>query len=103
MVLDAVVRHLESLVVEREGGGRSDDDGDTAQTLVMKIWERDDGLWRAEEGHTRLTAKTDFYYVNNKLVDSTYPGWIQSEFDTLMGLFNRVGLRTNVCKTMGIV
>ena len=89
--------------VEREGWGSSYDDYETVQTAGRTIRDQDDGRWRAEEGHTRLTAKTDFYYVNNKLVDSTYPGWIQSEFDTLMGLFNRVGLRTNVCKTMGIV
>ena len=98
-----MVRHRESLVAEQEGGDSRSDKGDVAQMAGRTIRDQDDGRWRAEEGHTRLTAKTDFYYVNNKLVDSTYPGWIQSEFDTLMGLFNRVGLRTNVCKTMGIV
>ena len=37
------------------------------------------------------------------MVASTDPGWLQSEFDTLTGLFDPVGLRTNVCKTVGIV
>ena len=36
------------------------------------------------------------------LVDSTDPGWIQSESDTLTGLFDRVGLRTNIRKTVGM-
>ena len=73
------------------------------QTAGRKIQNQYDGRWRAEEGHTSLTAKTDFYYVNDKLVAPTYPGWIQSEFDMPMGLFDRVGLCTNVCKNVRIV
>ena len=34
---------------------------------------------------------------------STNPWWIQYAFDTLMGIFDRVGLWTNVRKTMGMV
>ena len=37
------------------------------------------------------------------MVESTDPGWIQLEFDTLTGIFDRVGLRTNVRKTVGMV
>ena len=37
------------------------------------------------------------------LVASTDPGWLQSEFDTLMGLFDRLGLRTNFRKTVEVV
>ena len=29
------------------------------------------------------------------------PGWFQLAFDFLTGLFDRVGLRKNVCKTVG--
>ena len=37
------------------------------------------------------------------MVVSTYPGWLQSAFDTLMGIFDWVGLRTNVRKTVEMV
>ena len=37
------------------------------------------------------------------MVASTDPGWIQSSFDTLTGLFEQVGLRTNVRNTVGMV
>ena len=33
---------------------------------------------------------------------STDLGWLQSVFDMLMGLFDRVGLQKNVCKTVGM-
>ena len=37
------------------------------------------------------------------MVASTDPVWIQSALDLLTGMFDRVGLRTNVCKTVGMV
>ena len=37
------------------------------------------------------------------MVASTNPVWLQNEFDTLTGIFDRVGLRTNVRKTVGMV
>ena len=37
------------------------------------------------------------------MVDSTNPGWIQTAFDTLIGLFDQVGLKKNVKKSMGVV
>ena len=48
-------------------------------------------------------VKVDFFYADKGLVDSTDPGWLQSAFDTLTGIFDRVGLRTNVLKTVGMV
>ena len=48
-------------------------------------------------------VKADFFYADNGLVASTYPGWLQSEFDTLMVLFERVGLRKNTRKTVRMV
>ena len=47
--------------------------------------------------------KVAFFYANDGMVASTYPGWIQSAFDMLTGLFDRVGLRMNVRKTVGVV
>ena len=103
MVVDAVVRHWESLVAEREGGGSSNEDGDAAQTAGRKIRERDDRRQWAEEGHARLTVKAAFFYVDNGLVASTNLGWFQSAFDTMTELFNWVGLWENVHKTVGVV
>ena len=37
------------------------------------------------------------------MVASTNLGWIQTEFDMLTGLFDRVGLKKNVKKTVGMV
>ena len=36
-------------------------------------------------------------------MDSINPGWIQSTFDMLTGLFDRVGMCKNICRTMGMV
>ena len=37
------------------------------------------------------------------MVASSDPGWLQGAFNTLVGLFDRVGLRTNFGKTVGMV
>ena len=34
---------------------------------------------------------------------SSEPGWLQGAVSTLVGLFDRVGLRTNVRNTVGMV
>ena len=81
----------------------SDEDGDAAHTVGRKIWEQDDGKRRADEGHARLTVKAAFFYADSGLVASIDPGWLQSRFDTLTGIFDRVGLQTNVRKTVGMV
>ena len=47
--------------------------------------------------------KAAFLYADDGLVAPTDLGWLQSAFDTLTGLFDRVGLRKNVRKTVGIV
>ena len=44
-----------------------------------------------------------FFYVYNGMVASTNPGWLHTAFDTLTGLFNQVGLKTNVKKIIGVV
>ena len=37
------------------------------------------------------------------MVASSDPGWLQEKFNALVGLFDRVGLHTNVGKTVGMV
>ena len=44
-----------------------------------------------------------FFYVDNRMLASTNPGWIQIAFDTLNGIFNRVGLQKNAQKTVWMV
>ena len=44
-----------------------------------------------------------FFYADNGMVESTDLVWIQLAFDTLTGLFDRLGMQTNVCKTVGMV
>ena len=41
--------------------------------------------------------------MEDGLVASTDPEWLQGEFDTLTGLFDRVGIRTNASKTVGML
>ena len=48
-------------------------------------------------------VKATFFHTKNGMVTSTDPGWLQSAFDFLMGLFDRVGLHRNFCKTVGMV
>ena len=44
-----------------------------------------------------------FFSADDGLVASTDPGWIHSVFDTLTGIFDRVGLWKNVRNTVGVV
>ena len=67
------------------------------------IQARDERRRRTEEGHAPLKVKASLFYVDDCMVDSTNPGWIQTAFDELTGLFNRVGLQTNDRKTVGMV
>ena len=42
-------------------------------------------------------------YADGGMVASSDPRWLQVAFNTLVGLFDRVGLRTNFGKTVGMV
>ena len=77
MVVDAVVRHWVSVMVEgaeEQGGCRQDS-----------------------------RHQNSLFYTDNGMVASSDPRCPQGYFSTLVGLFDRVGLRTNVGKTVGIV
>ena len=56
-----------------------------------------------EEGHASLKFKAALFYADDSLVDSTDPGWLQLEFDTLTGLFDRVGIKKKLRNTVGMV
>ena len=42
-------------------------------------------------------------YVDDIIIVSSEPVWLQGSFSTLVGLFDWVGLSTNVRKTVGMV
>ena len=42
-------------------------------------------------------------YADNGMVASSYSTWLQGAFNALVGLFDRVGLQTNVGKTVSMV
>ena len=65
VVVDAVVCHWGSLVVEREGGDSSGDDRDGEQAEGRTIRGQDDGQRQADEGHQWLTVKA--YYFMPKM------------------------------------
>ena len=56
-----------------------------------------------EEVHQRLMVKAEFFYADYGVVPSTDLGWLQTAFNFMTGLFDRVGLRTNVRKNVGMV
>ena len=47
--------------------------------------------------------QASLFYVDDVMVASSDPCWLQGAFNTLVGLFDRVGLRTNVEKTVEMV
>ena len=54
---------------------------------------------RGKEGR----HKAALFYADNGMVALSDPRWLQGAFNNLVGLFDRVGLRTNVRKTVGMV
>ena len=77
VVVDAVVRHWVAGVIEES----------EARGELVK------------EGR----HQTALFYADYGMVASSYPGWLQGAFNTLVSLFDRLGLRTNVGKTVGMV
>ena len=47
--------------------------------------------------------KAALFYADDGMVASSYPHWLQGVFNTMVGLFDRVGLQANVGKTVGMV
>ena len=47
--------------------------------------------------------QADLFYADDGMVDLSDSRWIHGAFNTLVGLFDRVGLRKNVGKTVGMV
>ena len=50
-----------------------------------------------------VSHQAAFFYADDGMVASSEPLWLQGAFNTLVGLFDRVGLQTNFGKTVGMV
>ena len=77
MVVDAVVRHW--------------------VTMALANAEK-----RGERGK-EVMHQAALFYADNGMLASSDPHWIQWAFNALVGLFKRVGLRTNLGKTVSMV
>ena len=54
---------------------------------------------RGQEGRDQAAL----FYADDDMIALSDPRWLQGAFNILVGLFDRVGLRTNVGKTVGMV
>ena len=94
-------------------GGRGVTQGDPLSTTIFNVvvdtvtrhWVQgvvEEAEVRGELGKEgRHQAK--LFYADDSMVASSDPAWIQGAFNSLVGLFNRVGLQTNIGKTVGMV
>ena len=64
--------------------------------IIAGVEERGE---RGKEGRHQAAL----LYTDDGMVASSDPRWLQGAFNTLVGLFDRVVLRTNVRKTVGMV
>ena len=73
--------------------------------MVVRHWvtlEMAEAEKRGERGN-KGRHKSALFYADDGMVASSDPRWLQWVFDTLVSLFERVGLRTNVGKTVSMV
>ena len=77
VVVDVVVRHL--------------------VTVMVEVAEA-----RGERGK-EVRHQSALFYMDDGMVASSNPRWLQGEFSTLVVLLDRVGLRTNFRKTVDMV
>ena len=68
------------------------------QVTVVIMDAEEQGEFGKERRH-----QVALLYTYDGMVDLYDPQWIQGDFNTLVGLFDRVGLQTNVGKTVGMV
>ena len=64
--------------------------------FIVGVEERGE---RGKEGR----HQADLFYTDDDMVASSDPCWLQGAFNTLVGLFDRVGLQINGRKTAGMV
>ena len=76
-----------------------------AVDLVVSYWvtgvivDMEERGKRGKEGRHQAAL----FYSDNGMVASSEPHWLQGDFNTQVGLFDRVGLWKNVGKAVGMV
>ena len=50
-----------------------------------------------------MKVREEIFYADDGMVASTDPRWIHTKFDTLTGIFDWLGMKTNVWKTVVMV
>ena len=73
---------------------------EAAHPARWTIRAHNDAQRQTKEG---LKLHEAIFYTDAGMVASTNLGCIQTAFDTMTGLFDRVGLKTNVWETVGVV
>ena len=69
------------------------------QWVYVMVEGAEDRFQHRNEGR----HQNSLFYAVDGMVASPEPQWLHGAVSTLVGLFNRVGLRTNARKTVGIV
>ena len=73
----------------------------------MVIWHWVHGIMEDAEARGGMGREgrhqAALFYANGGMVILLDPAWLQGAFTALVGLFDRVGLRTNVGKTVSMV
>ena len=67
--------------------------------VTLAVEEAETRGERRREGRHQATL----FYADDGMVASSDPRWLQWDFNTLVGLFDRVGLHTNVGKTVSMI
>ena len=72
---------------------------------VVRNWKTVVIVGAEEQGERGKEVRhhTALFYTDYGMVALSDPRWLQGAFNTLVGLFERVGLRNNVGKTVGMV
>ena len=70
------------------------------QNWVHRVVEKAEA--RGETGREGWNQAT-LFYADDGMFALSDPAWLQGAFNALLGLFDRVGLRTNVGKTVRMV
>ena len=66
----------------------------------MVVVEKEGGQdGRGQEGLYQIV----FLYADDGVLASSDPGWLQGAFNTLVGIFDQMGLQLNVGKTVVMV
>ena len=73
-------------------------------TVIQHWVTLDSGEKAGPDGFRRYVhCIAELFYVHDGILTSPQPARLHAALDVLTGLFDRVGLRTNVNKTVGIV